>query len=387
MTTAPHAPAGASAVLKTVLAYGPIARGDIARHSGLSPSGVTRVSARLAELGLVNQWQHVSRQRVAGRPQIPIDIATGTHVAFGVHVAHSFATLSAVDLRGRVLAQRRIDHTDTDPYRVLTSIAREFAPFQREFDDRVHIGLGVAVGGWVDAGSGVIVEHASLKWYDVAARNILSEATGLPVRVDSHARALAAAERLFGAGQRAESVVHLFVGNVVDAAILTDGGPYLGRRSAAGTVAHLPFGDPARRCSCGRYGCFESAVADWAVAPGSESIVDVVEAAASGQAEARDVLLQRARTVGRAAALLCDVINPEVLVVTEAAIARIPACLDALRDAVAEHSHICRDPSESVLPSSFPTSEVLGVAAGAVQLDALFSDPFSLHHNEKRRVP
>lgn len=373
-------------MLKTVLAYGPIARGDIARRSGLSPSGVTRVSARLAELGLVNQWQRLPRQRGAGRPQVPIDIATGTHVAFGVHIAHSFATLAAVDLRGRVLAQRRVDHTDTDPYRVLTTVGREFGAFQRDFDDRVHIGLGVAVGGWVDAGSGVIVEHGSLKWYDIAARNILSEATGLPVRVDSHARALATAERLFGAGQRAESVVHLFVGNVVDAAILTDSGPYLGRRSAAGTVAHLPFGDPGIRCSCGRYGCFEPAVADWAVAPGSESIVDIVESAAAGDDAATKVLLQRARTLGRAAALLYDVINPEVLVVTEPGIARVPACLGALREAVTEHSHICTDATQSVLPSSFPASEVLGVAAGAVQLDLLFSDPFSLHHNEKRRV-
>jgi predicted NBD/HSP70 family sugar kinase len=59
-------------------------------------------------------------------------------------------------------------------------------------------------------------------------------------------------------------MLHLFVGNVVDAAIVTGGTTHRGARSAAGDVAHLALGDPAISCPCGRSGCLQATVADQA---------------------------------------------------------------------------------------------------------------------------
>ncbi len=66
--------------------------------------------------------------------------------------------------------------------------------------------------------------------------------TGLPVHVDGHARALVNAERLFGrCAGGGRSVLHLFVGNVVDAAFATHDEVHHGPRSQAGAIAHLPL--------------------------------------------------------------------------------------------------------------------------------------------------
>jgi predicted NBD/HSP70 family sugar kinase len=175
-------------------------------------------------------------------------------------------------------------------------------------------------------------------------------------------------------------LVHLFVGNVVDAAIVSGTTPVRGPGSTAGTVAHLPFGDPATTCGCGRSGCLEAEVAEWAVLrrAGKASIAEVVDAAARGEPEPHRLLRHRAETLGRAAAVLLDVINPEVLVITEPGIARVPDLLAALREVVAEHSHTCPDPHRTVVAGSFPRDDVLAVAAGAVQLDAVFSNPTAL---------
>jgi predicted NBD/HSP70 family sugar kinase len=374
-------------MLCAVLEHGPVARSTIARLTGSSPAAVTRQYGALAELGLVTEVAGTIAYNGIGRPHIPVDIDTDRHIVAGIHIAHDYCTLAALDLRGRVLTQTRLPHESRDPERVLAAAGRRLVTFLAErLPGRIPLGLGVAIGGWVDPDARVLIEHASLGWRDVPIGELLSARTGLPVRVDSHARALARAEQLFGAVQADESVVHLFVGNVVDAAIVTSGAAHRGPRSAAGEIAHLALGDNAIRCDCGRWGCLEATVSDWSWAQRAElagiitrpSIVDLVDAAHAGSASARESLVERAKLIGKAAALLFDIVNPEVLVVTELGVIQFPECLAALRATVAEFSRVCVDPRQTIAPSSFDGDSVLGVAAGSVQLDAIYADPLSL---------
>lgn len=378
----------ASALLGAVLRHGPVARTTIARLTGLSPAAVTRNCAALAGLGLLTEVAGSLPYRGMGRPHTPVDVETGRHLVAGIHLAHEFCTLALLDLRGRVRARLRVPHRDPDdPVEVLATAADRLVRLHAEhLPGQVPLGLGVAAGGWVDTEAGVLVEHASLGWRDVPVRDLLAARTGLPVLVDGHARALARAEQLFGAAGHHESLVHLFVGNVVDAAIITGGGAHRGARSAAGGVAHLALGDPAIECPCGRAGCLEATVSDraWAwrayragVIP-RPSITDLGDAAAARNGAATALLVERARIVARAAAMLFDIVNPDVVVVTELGVTRLPECADALRAEVAATSRACPSPS-AVLPSSFGL-DVLGVAAGAVQLDAIYADPLDLRN-------
>lgn len=377
-----------STLLDAVLRHGPVARSTIARLTGLSPAAVTRHCVSLVDLGLLTEVVGQVPYQGIGRPHVPLDIDTDRHIVAGVHIAHEYCTLALLDLRGRVRAQLRVPHEDpNDPLRVLTTAADRLVRLHGELlPGSVPLGLGVAVGGWVDTDEGVLMEHASLGWREVAIRDVLTARTGLPVLVDSHARALARAEQLFGATGQRESMVHLFVGNVVDAAIVTGGTMHHGTRSAAGEVAHLALGDAAIRCPCGRRGCLEATVSDRAWAWRAyeagvidrPSIVDLGDAAVAGSRAATRLLVERATMVGRAVAVLFDIVNPEVLVVTELGVIRLPECAQALRAEVAATSRVCTS-TDAVLPSSFG-EDVLGVAAGAVQLDAIYADPLRIHN-------
>ncbi|MFC0434826.1 ROK family transcriptional regulator [Kutzneria buriramensis] len=359
---------GPATVLRAVLRHGPVARSTIARLTGLSPAGVTRHCGSLADRGLVAETDGPVSRNGMGRPHVPVDIDTARHTVCGVHIAHAQCTLAVLDLRGNVLAQQQIPHGGTRPEEVLGTVVEALPRF---LGDRRPLAMGVAAGGWVDTDNGVIVEHASLGWKNVPVKEILST-TGIPVHADSHARALVQAEQLFGQVRASESVLHLFVGNVVDAAIVTGGSTHRGPRSAAGDVAHLPLGDPDVRCGRGHQGCFEATVSDdaWARRTAGVSMRELLGAKP-------DPFIERARMVGRAAALLYDVVNPEVLVVTEAGVIHFPECLQALRDEIAARSHLCAAPEHTVLSSSFGGDEVLAVAGGAVALGVLYADPLS----------
>ena len=127
------------------------------------------------------------------------------------------------------------------------------------------LGLGIATGGWVDPVAGVVAGHPLLGWRDVAVRDQLEQLTGLPVRVDGHARAMVRAEELFGDHRARSSAVHLFAGNVVDAAFAV-GGSGSTARGRQRRIAHLPVPGRAEPCGCGRTGCLQAVVSETTLA-------------------------------------------------------------------------------------------------------------------------
>ncbi|MET9500763.1 ROK family transcriptional regulator [Streptomyces sp. NPDC006622] len=371
----------ASVILRSVLEHGPVARSTIARLTGLSPASVTDHCARLAGLGLVREADLPRRSNGVGRPHVPVDLDDTRFVVGGVHVAVPYTTVALLDLRGRVVARRELRHRGVEPAGVLARAAEGLAALLAEEPGRRPLGVGVAVGGWVDRDSGTVVEHPLLGWRDVPVRELVGDRTGLPVHVDGHARALVNAERLFGRARGSRSVLHLFVGNVVDAAFATHDEVHHGPRSQAGAIAHLPLAGGTEACDCGRTGCLQVELSERTLCRRARAagLIDgtnpmhVVAAADDGHPVAVRLLLERARMTGRAAGLLLDVLNPESVVVTEVGAMFREDCLAALR------AEVGAERAASVSPTSFPDA-VLAVAGGAVALDVLYRDPLSLPH-------
>ncbi|MEU8759025.1 ROK family protein [Streptomyces sp. NPDC048659] len=378
--------ANAATVLRTVLDHGPVARSAIARLSGLSPAAVSRQATDLLGLGLLRELPEHAEGGGVGRPQIPVDLhlgATGGPVAGGVHLGVPASSLGLVDLRGRLLARRTFGHEGAD-VRVLPGlVARELRAFLAEhLDGRPLLGVGAAVGGWVDPDRGHVMRHDAFAWYH---RPLGAELTGglggRTVRIDNHARAIAQSEILFGRPEARRSLVHLFIGNVVDAALGIAGVVHQGPGSAAGDVAHLPVPDSTTPCPCGRSGCLEATASNTWVAETAyrrglvpePDVFLVVDAAAAGDRRADRLLRERARAVGRAVALLLDVLNPDLVVVTEQASVLNPDYLEEIRGAAVDLSHVCDDPERIVSPHAGPAT--LPVAAGTILLNPLFRNP------------
>ncbi|WP_308800071.1 ROK family protein, partial [Streptomyces sp. UH6] len=234
---------GAGAVLGAVLDHGPVARSTVARLTGLSPAAVSGHCGVLMGRGLLRESRETTGPRGLGRPHVPVEVDGDRYLVAGAHIAVTHTTLSLVDLRGRIVAEERRPHEDTAPGPVLEGLADRLPRLvTAHAQGRTVLALGAATGHWVDPSAGVVVRHPQLGWRDVAVRSVLADATGLPVHLDSHARALARAEQLVGQRATRSSAVLLFVGNVVDAAFVTAGGVHQGPRSAAGRVAHLPVG-------------------------------------------------------------------------------------------------------------------------------------------------
>jgi predicted NBD/HSP70 family sugar kinase len=100
----------------------------------------------------------------------------------------------------------------------------------------------------------------------------------------------------------------------------------------------------------------------------------LLAAAQAGDGRALGMFADRARLVGAAAALLLDVLNPDLLVVTEAGATHLPGCLELLRGEARARSAISRDPGRSIVATSFGANP-LPVAGGIVILDEVYASP------------
>ncbi|MDQ1045610.1 ROK family transcriptional regulator [Streptomyces sp. V4I2] len=368
----------ASVVLRSVLEHGPVARSTIARLTGLSPASVTDYCARFTRAGLIREAAAPRQSKGVGRPHVPVDLDDSRFVVGGLHVAVPYTTVALLDLRGRVVAERRLKHPAgaVESRQVLARAADGLAALLARAPERRPLGVGVAVGGWVDRDSGTVVAHPLLGWRDVPVRDVVAAHTGLPVHVDGHARALVNAERLFGRARGSGSMLHLFVGNVVDAAFATHDEVHHGPRSQAGAIAHLPVPGGTEACACGRTGCLQAELSERTLCRQAREAgvtdgvnpMHVVAAAAGGDRAAVRLLVDRGHRVGRAVGLLLDVLNPEIVVVTEIGVLHREDCLSALREAVGAER------AAAVMPTSFADS-VLAVAGGSVALDVLYRDP------------
>lgn len=385
---------GTGAVLGAVLDHGPVARSTIARLTGLSPASVSGHCGALLDRGLVREGPETAGPRGLGRPFIPVEIDTSRFLVAGAHIAVPHVTLSLMDLTGRIVAQERRPHEGSEPGRVLARVAAGLPRLLAAHGSgRTALALGVATGHWVDPEAGTVVHHPQLGWRGVPVRDELAGATGVPVYLDSHSRALARAEQLFGDAGTRRSAVVLFVGNVVDAAFVTAGAVHQGPRFGAGNVAHLPVGTASASastststsagacCTCGTAGCLQSEVSEPAMVRRAverglpvERFAELLDLAVEGDPVAVELFRQRARLTGRAAAVLLDMFDPEVLVVVEPGTGRLPVCMEELRAEVEARSLVCDDAARSVVPSSF-TGSVLATAGAAVALGALHDDP------------
>ncbi|MET7531338.1 ROK family protein [Streptomyces goshikiensis] len=383
-----RASANAAAVLRAVLEHGPVARSGIPPVCGLSPAAVSRQTTGLLRSGLLRELPGPGGG--LGRPLVPLDLNTGAvsgPVTAALHIGVPASTLGLVDLRGQVLARRALPHHGLDPATLPQAIARQLRAFLDEYDTgRPLLGLGAALGGWVRPDEGSVVRHEALGWRDRPLAAELSDALGLPVRLDNHARAVAGAEILFGHPDARRSLVHLFVGNVVDAAFGIEGTVHQGPGAAAGDVAHLPVPGSRTPCPCGRTGCLQATASDTAL--GAEavrrgivpepSVSLLVDAAATGDPRADRLLRERARDVGRAAALLLDVFNPAVLVIAELSSLLHEGYLDEIREAAAATKNAAPAPPAPRIVTPHAGPAVLPCAAATVLLGPLFRDPARL---------
>ena len=246
-------------------------------------------------------------------------------------------------------------------------------------------GIGVGCPGPVDRGAGMVLETPNLGWRHVPLRDLVADATGLPVTLENDANCAAYGEWWQGAGRGAERLIGLTLGTGIGGGIVLGGEIYHGASDAAGEVGHMSVDFDGRLCACGSRGCVEAYASGPGIAARAvEGLADaadsslagiartdgvrvtarmVCEAAGGGDGYARRVLAETGRILAVAVANLVNLFNPDVIVVAGGVTAAGDHLFRPLRDEVRRRAFPSALGACRVVPAALPgTAGVIGAA-------------------------
>jgi predicted NBD/HSP70 family sugar kinase/biotin operon repressor len=332
-------------VVTALQTLGVASRADIARWTGLSRSTVSSIVAELHDEGLVVDRQEGGREAAgSGRPPALIALDPSAGYALGIDFGKRHLAVALADLSHEVLGERWVEMADD--YEAGEGMVRAAELVDALLDeleaDRARvIGVGMGIPGPVQS-TGMVGSFAILPgWAGTAPQARMEELLGLPVRVGNDANLGALAESTWGAGRGSSSVVYLKLATGIGAGIVIGGRLFQGAGGTAGEIGHTTIDETGDICRCGNRGCLETyagaaAIASLLSRSFGEQLdpEDVLSRAADGDPGCRRALADAGRHIGVAVANLCNLVNPERIVVGGSLGHAGALLLDPLRESV-----------------------------------------------------
>ncbi|TPM36653.1 ROK family transcriptional regulator [Mesorhizobium sp. B2-3-5] len=277
-------------VLESIRRHGPIARGDIATHVGLTVQTVSTIVRELEEQGYILSVREEPKGR--GLPPTTLRVNPEGGYAVGIHITPLDINAALINLSGDVVesAHRKASNATPDhAFGLIGDMVRELTALRP--GGRV-LGIGMALPGPFGVESMSFVGPTTMAgWKDVALRERLAASTGLPAFFETDMAAAAMGERLYGLGAQFSEYYYLYFGVGLGGVMVHDGGALRGAWGNAGEVGHIPIIPGGESCPCGNRGCLErylslealrrwnGSEADWVaeVAPIFHNAIAVIE--------------------------------------------------------------------------------------------------------------
>lgn len=191
--------------------------------------------------------------------------------------------------------------------------------------------VGIGVPGSVERSTGEITLGNSTWLHRRDLRGDLSRALERPVKIANDANCFALSEAVDGGGKGVEVVFGAILGTGVGGGIVVHGRLIEGINAVAGEWGHIPLPSPSDNerpgplCSCGVHGHTEAwlsgpgLAADYArregIPPADAPLPqEIIELAEAGDAGAETTLCRFEDRLGRALALVVNVLDPDVVV-------------------------------------------------------------------------
>jgi predicted NBD/HSP70 family sugar kinase len=311
-----------SIVLGLIREHGQISRAEIARQAHLSAATVTGITTSLIAQGLV--YEDTPGASTGGRRPILLSFNRRAGIALGVKITERQLVCVVTDLGGAEHDQTAISLPGSvTPEHVVTLIAGEVARLRHVFPRQRLVGVGIGIAGVVDRPSGVCRLSPFLRWRNVPLRAALEEAIAVPVVVENDVNTLTYAFQMDAEASDSGSFVVVTLGRGVGLGMTINGLPFRGSRGQGGEFGHITMDAHGPQCECGKRGCLEATVALPALlAEARQAVGNALSEqeyrgyVMSGDARIAPSIDRAASVLGEGLAILVNVLNPDMLVLS-----------------------------------------------------------------------
>jgi predicted NBD/HSP70 family sugar kinase len=337
-------------IVSAVQQRGSLTQVELAGVTGLSPATVSNIVKELTAAGVL----HTAPTSRSGRRAQQVTLARNLGLVAGMHFDTRSLRVALSDVAHRIVAEQRMplppDHrADAGLERAVLLLTEMVESVDASLQEVLAVGVGVPAP--VDITTGLVSTVGILRgWDGVVVPEVLEQRLGIPVYVDNDVNLGALAEVRLGAARGRRDVVYLRVSYGVG-----------GGLGIAGEVGHLTMDDDGPLCRCGNRGCLETYIGGPALlamlqpSHGHLTLRDMITRAESGDPVCRRVIADAGTQLGRAAANVCNLFDPELVVVGGQLAEAGALLLDPLRTVLAQR----------VVPSTAGPVDVVAGELGA----------------------
>ncbi|MGC5165462.1 ROK family protein [Luteimicrobium sp. DT211] len=353
-----------------------ITRSDLVEATGLSRSTVNHAITRLLSDGLITESEPAVKGpgSGSGRPATRLTaVAAGAHVA-GIDFGHNHIYVAVADGLGRTVGEERVE-LDVD---LQASDAMDVATDLLGRLRRTHkieaLGAVVAgIPGPLDTATGLVQSPTILSsWVGRSPADELGERLGTAVHIENDAVLGAYGELTRGVGRHFQNFLYVKASHGVGASLVIGGAPYRGATGLAGEIGHTHLPGQTEMCRCGNRGCLEAVVSVDSVREQIAHTHPTLDPSTLRLTTVRDsitdrILNEAGRTLGGVLADLCNLLNPQAVVVGGELGDAGPALIDGVQASIARHAQPATAAVLEVVPAALSTGAEL---VGALQLAA-----------------
>jgi predicted NBD/HSP70 family sugar kinase len=337
-------------VLDYLFREGPARRVDVIRATALSRATVSKLVGELQAQGLVTeQGSALTADARSGRPPALLTLNPQIGAFGGVDFGHSSVRVAIADVTGRLLAEDRLDLDVDNAAELAITAAVERLPAlvsQAGLPRKRLLGVGAAISAPVRRdGASVVTAGILPGWNAVSPQRELSRRLGVPVHVGNDANLGALAEVRTGAARGASDVVYLMLSSGVGGGLVLGGSLFTGHTGMTGELGHVQVDPHGELCRCGNRGCLETVAGAQALlarvrpALGQRAgLAEAVKRADAGDELCRRVFREAGVAAGRVAGGVCNVVNPELVIVGGDLIVAGELLVDGVREGLEQTS-------------------------------------------------
>lgn len=381
--SSPKAPPGSQSSLReanrarlvdSLTRHGRLTQVELAAITGLSPATVSNIVKELSAAGVLHTRTGVR----SGRRAIEVTLARQLGLVAALHFSARHLRIAVADVAHTVVAENHVplalDHRyDSELDRAALLLADMLESVDAGLGELLAVGL--AIPAPLDARTGEVATPGLLRgWEGIPVAATLSARLGVPVFADEEGHAGGLAEARFGAARGARSAAYLRLGHNISAALVIDGELFRGVSGKAGQIGHITIDEDGPLCRCGGRGCLDTIAGGPALLelfrddPGMQRLRDLILRAEQGNAAARRVIADAGRHIGVAAASLCNLFDPEVVVVGGELAQSGEVLLGPLRHALERSALVSSSGGPAVVAGELgDRAELLGCVALAVE--------------------
>jgi len=365
-------------VMEVLRMQGRVSQADISRATGLSRTTISTMIAELRKAGLVLDIDTRRMHPHGGRPGVELVLRDPAQVVVGIDLGHSHIGVAVADLGHNVLAERRAElDVNREAVQALDSAARMFADVlaRAGVDSGSVLGAGIGIPGPVDLAHGTAGSATILPgWVGLRIASEMEQRLGVPVEVENDANLGALAELTWGAGRDCSNFAYIKAATGIGAGIVVDGRLLRGATGTAGEIGHTTLHEAGALCYCGNRGCLETVASGPAIVElvgpidgERPALGRIIELAAGGDLRCRRAIADAGREIGVAVAGLCNLINPERVIVGGLLSRAGEVLLRPMRESIRRHAVQAAAATLDVRAAVFvERAELLGAVALAL---------------------